>query len=203
MNHYFSVHFVAYYWYNGTSSTRDLNRQLTKADGLGFSEKPREANRKLFGLLSKNYLSIPDLMALDFYMAHRDELGQEIQTKRKFLYGACKGIRALPPGGWDVNKFRVLAIKPLHSSDMYIIQGMAFEITSITKKRLDRIRILEYKGSDFIKKLKKIISESIVYCQATSNGYYWSVRPYLERKRLKRWRKIPSNHWSKEFRVTG
>jgi hypothetical protein len=202
MNHYFSKHFIAYYWY-GTDNTRNLSKQLTVVDGLGCDEHPSASDRKLFGLLSKQYLTLPDLLAFDFYVAHRDELGSEIQRKRPFLCRACKGIRALPRGGWDLSRFNVTAIKPLHSSDMFIIQGMAFEIISITKKRLDRIRILEYTGKNFIKKIKKIIAENVVYCQATPNGFYWGVRTYLERKRLKRWRKIPSPVHRKVFRVTG
>jgi hypothetical protein len=201
VNHYFSKHFVTYYWY-GKDDTRNLSRQLTIADGLGCDEHVSDKDRKLYGLWSKHYLTMPDLMAFDFYLAHRDELGQEIVGKRKFLYSACKAIRALPRGGWDVSRFRVLAIKPLHSSDMYVIQGMAFEITSITKRRLDKIRILEYSGKDFVKKIRKLIKENVVYCQGTPNGYYWGVRRLIERKRIKRWSKIPSIVRDKVFRVT-
>jgi len=185
VNHYFSRELVSLYWY-GKSGTKDVANLVTCAKGLASTNMSNTDIGE--HLRCKHYLSLPQLMAFDFYMAVRTEI-EGIARKMTIINKSCNAIKNLPKGGWELDEFKATVIKPIRSSDVYVIYGTAYEITTITPTKDKITRIFKYRGNTLTKKIKRIVGNKVTFGQRFGDDVFWSVRSYQERRGWRRWRR--------------
>jgi len=194
MKHYFSLYFVSYHWLGENFATK-IGKTLNKSSCLAREKITRDF-RMEHKLCSSLYLSMPQLIAYDIYMALKEEFTSALPIKRKVIHSACREIIKLPASGWDVNQFRLMALRPSHSANMFIVYGTNFDVVNITQKQVERCTMHLYKGSNLIKKLDDLTHHQFSYGQLVQvdgeTRCYWGVMTLLERKKRKLWRYKPN-----------
>lgn len=138
-------------------------------------------------LRCKHYFNLPQLIAFDFYVSIRENL-QGIANKMKIINKGCHAISLLPKGGWELDEFKAMVLRPCASRDLFIVFGTAYEVATITPVRDKATRILKYKGSDLTMKIKRVIGNKVTFGQRFGDDVFWSVRTYQERRGWQRWR---------------
>lgn len=192
MKHYFSRHLISHYWY-GDETTRRLCTIIARTHNL-YSTKVSKEYLKTWSLKAWQYLSIPQLISLEFWSAMKREFPtRNMENRRRALNNALKKLQDLPEDGWDINQFTIDVIHIKRSTNLVVVMGMAYEVIPLSywsPYREKQATILTYKGADLITKLKKIQKMSMVFGQLTNDGVFWHIRSWLERKKLVNWRKI-------------
>jgi hypothetical protein len=193
----FSKLLVAYHWFN-TDDPTGVGSVLKTVKALEIDRIP-QAYQDKYMLKNMLYFTMPQLLAFDFYISMRDAMkgGRYVNDRRKVFNETITKIIALPEGGWDVAGFRVILIRPYKCADVICILGSAFDVIDFPARRKVASHIFEYRGSDFVKKVKTVQEQTIVYGQVTQDGIYWGVRTRLEREHWKKWRKIPFEYKKK------
>lgn len=184
MNHYFSRELVTLFWF-GKSNTKHVTNRISLLEGITITKMAGEEFGK--HLRCKNYFSLPQLIAFDFYMSVRENL-HGVASKMKMINKGCHAIGNLPQGGWELDEFKAMVLRPCRSLDLFIVYGTAYEVSTITPTRDRATRILTYKGRTLTTKIKRIIGNKVTFGQRFGDKIFWSSRTYQERRGWKRWR---------------
>lgn len=184
MEHYFSRTLIYEHWLGRDGGDpSELGMLVGKCKGRLAITKLEQDVAKKFKLTSRLYFSVPQLLALDFYMTFRwNDPVLGVPQRRKVLLNACKRLLTLPNAGWKVDAFKAILIHPYRCHDWFIALGTSFDFAHLQGFREELNKRIVYKGSRFVLKVKKILDDQWTFGQATPIGTFWSIRSYIQRR---------------------
>jgi hypothetical protein len=142
-------------------------------------------------LRAKVYFSLPQLLALDFYKAMREDFNRARRGKRIVIAKTCAKLLTLPNGGWPIKDFEIHVFNPYSTRDIIVVFGTAFDEITHTDSAKTRMMLLKYKGRDLFKKIEIARHRRETYIQRHGNDCYWNVRTLAERKGYMQWKRKP------------
>ena len=189
MAHRFSLALVARYWFN-SEKTNCVSSVVNNVRPLNYIRYGWAESKKM-GLMSRVFFTLPQLLALDYYITMREVLPLRRQRHcGEVLKNALAELQELPEGGWDINRFRILAFKPHNSRDIFIVYGTHFTVAKLAAGRKDAL-FLKYKGTELMRRLKIAWKRKRTFGQRLGDDIYWGIRTPLEMKSARKWRKVP------------
>jgi hypothetical protein len=181
MEHYFSHRLVSYFWFKDEEAATKLGTLKYNSRGVIRTTLIDFEDYKKYKLLNRQYLTIPQLLAVDFYLVARKAGIIGYHTKRRHILSACGKLLELPKAGWDVSKFKIKILSPYRCADVFIAYGTSFELAPMVPRIARLHHIFAYRGSDFMATLKKCLKNIWVYGQVTPIGVFWGIRTLVQR----------------------
>jgi len=181
MEHYFAHRLVAFFWFGDEEAATRLGTLKYTAKGAIQTTLIDFDTFKKYKLMARQYLSLPQLLAVDFYQQMRKAGIIGFRAKRYHVLSTCKRINELPKSGWNVSKFKIKILCPHRCADVFIAYGTSFDLVPVAPRRSILHPIITYKGSEFVTRMKQHLKSIWVYGQVTPVGVFWGVRTFVQR----------------------